>query len=250
MTQEGGTPPGFYDRIQQMINRGVDAAMRSGPLKNASISGGGVTIKGGFLKMLSAVTNGATTFFVGPISPALPDGSYQPSVIIRRNDGTVALLLWDPRPDLDGYNQYLGIYDRTGNAIFTDDTVSGLGIGRPYMPSVGYPVQPRHWPSTASGTWEPLYRARYAKQNPRLIVQAWGCTDTAGTTGEIRIMVDGVQLGATQAVSSGVVAEFVFGPTVMAGTFGQYLNVELQAQRTAGTGNVQTCFSLIEGRQS
>lgn len=244
------TPPGLLERILLEVDKRISAFARSGFLRNAVITQGGLTIKGGLLRMLSAVTGGTSTFYVGPVSPNLPDGSYQPSVIIRRNDGTVALLLWDPRPDLDGYNQFLGWYDRSGNAVITDDTQSGQGIGRPYLPGVGYPAQARHWPSGGAGGWEALYRVRHNKQQPRLAVQAWGSCDTAGTTGELRVMVDGVQLGATQSVTSGAVTEFVFGPTAVAGSFGQLLNVELQVQRTAGTGLVQTCFSLVEGRQS
>lgn len=244
------TPPGLIERIMQMVDERFAAFARSGFLRNATISAGGLTIKGGFLRMLSAITGGVTTFYVGPTSPALPDGSYQPTVIIRRNDGTVALLLWDPRPDLDGYNQFLGWYDRSGNAVMTDDTVSGQGLGRPYLPGVAYPSQARHWPSGGTTGWEPLYRVMHNKQQPRLFARAWGSCDTAGTTGQMRLMVDGNQLGATQNVNAAAVTEFAFGPAPVAGTFGQYLSVELQVQRTAGTGAVQACFGLVEGRQS
>lgn len=244
------TPPGLLERILLEVDRRIAAFARSGFLRNAVITQGGLTIKGGVLKMLSAVTGGTSTFYVGPVAPNLPDGSYQPTVIVRRNDGTVALLLWDPRPDLDGYNQFLGWYDRSGNAVMTDDTVSGQGLGRPYLPGVAYLSQARHWPAGGASGWEPLWRVMHNKQQPRLFARAWGTCDTAGTTGQLRLMVDGVQVGATQDVDAGAVREFLFGPVAVAGTFGQYLTVELQVQRTAGTGGVQACFGIVEGRQS
>lgn len=254
MTQEAGTPAGFWDRVEAAAERAVAKYIRAGLLNSSSISGGQGLRVGAGSKMVVQHPDGKTLLLVGIYDVNhtldLTDGSYQPTYMLRRQDGSMAMSLYDPLPGSGGYNQFLAWWDRTGHVIISDDTDSGQGLARPYLSGVGYPAQPRHWPSTASGSYEVLYRARYAKQHPRLCVQAWGTTDTAGTTGQMQVMVNGVQLGATQSLNSTSVTEFVFGPTAVDGTFGQYLNVELQAQRTAGTGNVQCCFSLVEGRQS
>lgn len=248
MTQEGAVPPDLWERVRKIAAEEVAKSYRSAPLKNSSISNGDLTIKGGAFRAQSPA--GVDTFYVGPYGPNDPDGNYQPGMIVKRNDGTAALVLWDPLPNSNGYRQFLGWYDRTNHAIITDDTDSGQGLARPYLSGVGYLAQPRYWPGTQSASYEVLWRARHPKQHPKLYVQAWGTCDTAGTTGELQVMVNGIQLGATQSLNSSTVQEFVFGPTNVLGDFGEYLNIELQVRRTAGTGYALCCFSMIEGRQS
>jgi hypothetical protein len=254
VTQEAGTPAGFWDRVEQIAERAVAKYVRAGLLNNASISGGpGLRVAGGS-KMIVQHPDGSTLMRAGIYDANhtidLADGSYQPVYMLRRQDGTLALSMYDPSPGSGGYNQFLAWWDRSGHIIISDDTDSGQGLARPYLPGVGYLAQARHWPGTTSTTFEPLYRVRHDKQHPRLYVQAWGTCDTAGGTGEIAVFVDGVQMGSTQSVAAGSVTEFVFGPTAVSGTFGAMLNVELQARMTGGSGQAQTCFSLVEGRQS
>lgn len=250
MTQEAGTPRDFWDRIQKMIEDAVAKLARSGMLRNASIAEGGLTIKGGFLRLMSAVVGGVETFYAGPITPALPDGSYQPGMIVRRNDGTVVLQLWDPIPSVGDYSQFLAWLDRQGNAIFTDDTDSGFGIARPHLAHSFYPSRVQDFPTTTSATFETIFRARVEKQQSNLFVQAWGATDTAGTTGEVQVTVNGTILGTVQTATSGVINGYNFGPAAVAGNFGDILNVEIQARRTAGTGNVQAGARLVSGWQT
>ena len=95
MPQEAAIPRGLWGRIEKLIDEKIAAFARSGPLRNASISGGaGLTIKdGGVLRLQAA--DGTATFYVGPIqSSPLPDGSPQPGMVMRRNDGSAALALY------------------------------------------------------------------------------------------------------------------------------------------------------------
>lgn len=249
MAQEAKVPAGFFKTVQKMIDDSIARYARSGPLRNAAISEGGLTIKdGGALRLSTA--DGVAAFYVGPVNPPLPDGSPQPGWIVRRNDGTAVLVLRDTRPDLDGYSQFLGWYDRTGQAIFTDDTTSGFGIARPHLAHAFYPSRYGDFLKTTNAAFETLWRARVEKQQPQLHVEAWGTTDTAGTTGEVRVMVNGVQLDATQTATSSVVNGYVFGSSPVAGSFGDILDVEIQARRTAGTGSVQVGAKFVSGWQS
>jgi hypothetical protein len=107
------------------------------------------------------------------------------------------------------------------------------------------------WPTTTSPTFETIYRAKMPKQHPKLYVRAWVINTVAGATGEIRVMVNGAQLGTTQGTISGTVTESVFGPAAVAGAHMADLSVEIQARLASGTGAVQVGVSRgAEGSQT
>ncbi|MDP5182185.1 hypothetical protein QOZ88_06010 [Blastococcus sp. BMG 814] len=251
MAQEAAVPLSTVKELARQIAREEVAKFaRSGFLRNASISGGdGLTIKdGGALRLETAA--GVESFYVGPVQPDLPDGSPQPGMIVRRNDGTIALHLYDPIPSAEDYNQFLAWRDRAGNVVISDDTDSGQGLARPYLAGAFYPARVQDFLKTTNPAFETIWRERRQKQHPKLYVEAWGATDTSGTTGEVRVMVNGVQLGATQSATAGVVTQYLFGPAAIDGGFGANLSVEIQARRSAGTGNVQVGAAWVDGRQS
>lgn len=135
MTQEAAVPATFYDAVRRMVREEISAYARSGSSRNSSITGGRFTIKGGALVVEHA--DGSTSSYWGPITPALPDGTYQPGFIVRREDGTLAAALYDPTPDPstpDGFQQFLALYDRAEEIVVSDDTDSGQGLARPYVP--------------------------------------------------------------------------------------------------------------------
>jgi hypothetical protein len=244
-------PPDLWQRIEQLIDRRVADAYRSGALRNATISdGGNLTVTGGAVKVLSP--DGATSAYWGPVAPTLPDGTYQPGWIMYREDGTLAAAMYDPNPDPGGpgdYKQFLALYDRGGSVINSDDTASGQGLARPYLAYPFYRARYADWIGTTSATFETLFRARIPKQHPRLYVRAWASNDTGGATGELRVLVNGVQVGTTQATGF-VVAEQVIGPAAVAGAHMDTLVVELQARLATGTGAVRVEPSRLEGWQS
>jgi hypothetical protein len=253
MGAEAATPPGFWDRVRQIAADEVAKLLRSGLLRNASISEGGLTIKGGFLRLLSAVTGGFDTFYLGPVDPPRADGSPQQGWVVRRADGTIVLQLYDAFPTDSGgaLNQALDWRDRGGNIVLADDTDSGQGIARPYVSGAFYRARNVDWPTTTSPTFETIYRAKMPKQHPKLYVRAWGINTVAGATGEIRVMVNGAQLGTTQGTISGTVTESVFGPAAVAGAHMADLSVEIQARLASGTGAVQVGVSRgAEGSQT
>lgn len=252
MGVDAATPPGLMERIRMIVAEEIGKFMRSGFLRNASISDGGLTIKGGFFRLLSKATGGATLFYLGPIGDVLGDGERQQFWQVRRADGSPVLMLWDAFPDPDGtLNQALSWMDRAGNVVFADDTDSGQGIARPWVPGGWQLARALDWPPVTSTGYDTVYRAKMPKQHPQLRTAVWGWADTPGTTGEVRVMVNGTQLGPTVTVGNSGVGETVFGPSPVAGAHMGELVVEVQARRTAGTGGIRCCPSTPpEGRQT
>lgn len=251
MTQEGATPPGFWKRIEQMIDERVAKAMRSAPNRNSSLSGGGkFTIRGGALVVEH--DSGALSSYIGGVNPALPDGSSQPGFILYREDGSLAAALYDPDPDPDGpgdYKQFFAIYDRGGRIIMSDDTTSGEGLARPYIPGAFYRDRYADWVTTTSGAFETLFTAVIYKQHPQLYVSAYASNDTTGATGELRVTVNGVEWG-TVATTGFSIAQYGFGPTPVDGDHMTPLLVRIQARLTSGAGGVRVEPRAAIGMQS
>lgn len=244
MTQEAATPAGFWDRVEQVAEKAVNKYIRAGLLNSASISSGGLTIKGGFLRMLSAATGGVETFYVGPVSPNLPDGSYQPGMIVRRNDGTIALQLYDPIPSAGDYNQFLAWRDRVGNIVVSDDTDSGTGLARPYVPIGMQRANMAEMPKTASASFVDLELGDFYRQHPKAIALVNAGCDASGTTGEVQVLVDDQPVGSPISLAFAVGVNVV-GPFAVPGTHMSSHRIKVQARRTAGTGNVCASTSVL-----
>lgn len=243
------TPPGLWERIDQKIDAAVAKLLKSGLLRNASISGGGLTIKGGFLKLQAP---GATndTVFVGGVTPNAPDGSLQPGFVLRRNDGTVAFILRDGSPLTDGYFQHWTWYDRAGNVVVSEDATSGQGLATPYLPIPLYPgLSVAGLPAaTMSSSFTALWVARAPKQQPRLAL-GFLASAPAGTTAEVRLMVGSTQVGSTVTVTGGTLTD----TTIIGAVTGAHMSemrVNLEARMASGLGAVQVFPVRCEGRQS
>lgn len=252
MAQEAAVPAGFWARVQKMIDDSIARYARSGPLRNASITGGaGLTVGAGG-KLVVQHPDGRDLMLMGEYDSSnvynMPDGSRQPMALIWRSDGSLALGMFDPTP-ANGLQQFLALYDRGGNIIVSDDTNSGQGLARPYVPGVFYPARYGDWLSTTSSTFETVWRCRMPKQQPQLYVRAWATNDTSGATGQVQVMVNSVQLGSTVSTSFAQ-TEYVFGPLPVTGKHMDTLVVELNARVATGTGGVRVGAARLEGQQS
>ena len=247
------TPPGLWERIRQMIRDEVGVLLRSGLLRNASISEGGLTIKGGFLRLLATIAGGSVElFYVGPVSPDKADGSPQQGWRVRRADGTVVLELFDAFPtDAGGaLNQALNWRDRSQHVTFADDTNSGQGMARPWL-SGGF-ARTRYTDfsiSTTSSTFETLWDTYITHQQPRLTVMYRASMDTSGATGETRLLLNGNPIGAVGSESFSVVTRTV-GPVVAPGDHMEVVHLEIQARCTSASGAVRVEPILWRGEQS
>jgi hypothetical protein len=240
MTQEAATPPGFWERVEQIAERAVQRFARSGFLRNASITGGGLTLRGGFFRMRNAAGT-SNAFYVGPVTPAQPDGTKQPGWLVYRADGTLVLAMFDAFPEdgPEGVNQALNWYDRSGGIVLADDTDSGQGLARPYVPIPLTRARYTDMVAVTDGAFVDVFDSGYFyKVNARARVDVRCTTDASDTTGELRVLVDGVQVGTTQTVDFLVTMKNI-GPFVIPGdAYSQHV-VKVQARRTTGTGAVR-----------
>jgi hypothetical protein len=87
------------------------------------------------------------------------------------------------------------------------------------------------------------------KQHPRLSVATLSSMDTSGSTGEIRVLVNGTQIGTTQTIGF-VQTTSLIGPAAVSGTHMQTLTVEIQGRLASGTGSLKVEPLHCIGRQS
>lgn len=257
MTQEAGVPAGFWERVEQIAERAVAKYARSGALRNASITGGGgltiggggdLTVAGGrFRAKYSATLGGGDAVYVGDMYSSV-DGAYLGTgLLVQAPDGTdLAMFRYD---EVFGRTRW-DLYDSGNRIIVGNDASSGQGLARPYLPASFYRTQFAHFDvSTTSATFQTLWEAQIHKQLPRLEVGARATMDTAATTGELRVLVNGVAFGATFAQSF-LVQPNIFGPATVAGAHMDVLTVEIQGRVTSGSGALRVEPQYLVGRQS
>lgn len=152
---------------------------------------------------------------------------------ILRDNGTYVL-----RTFSTAGQQAWALHDNTNNVIAGDDGVSGQGLARP---ALAWPTRRTRFdtlPSSDSGSFETVVDTGYVyKQHPLAYAQIVHCSSVSGTTGEVRLMLDGVQVGTTQTVS--FAQTFVtIGPFAISGTHMSQHRLTLDCRRTAGAGRV------------
>jgi hypothetical protein len=217
------------------LRRRIASLETAAPLRNASISDGGqLVIKG---------RAGQTLVLLGRSDDETlnaPDGQAQMLLQVFRTDGTKAFAMWDPAPAVDGFNQFVAMYDRAGNNIFSDDTTSGVGLAKPYLPVpfYDYPAVPTQ--TTTSATFTTLQRAAaHVKQHPRIQVGLLILT-SADTTGEVRLWdsTNNVRIGSTLTIAANTFGANNIGPDYLLGAHMDTLDLDIQARRTGGTGTI------------
>lgn len=242
-------------RLRQALSR---AATRP----QASISSGGVDITNdGALRILGSggltliSGDGVETFSARGWGGAYqePDGEPQPMILMNRADGSLAFLLGDPLPGVDGYQQFWALYDRTGSIIFGDDTTSGRGLARPYMSFNVLDENGTDYVTLTSTTsFATAHTIAGFIQNPRMMVPVTA-TATAGGPGEIQIIhtaTGTVVAGPTSIpVSSSISPFYNFLVPDAAGLFTHQF-FEVQTRRVSGTGNIQSRVWSAHGMQS
>lgn len=245
MAQEAKVPATFWATVQKKIDDSISKFARSGFLRNASISDGGLTIKGGFLRLLDKVL-GVELFYVGPVTPNKADGTPQQGWVVRRADGTTVLALFDAFPtDAGGQlQQALNWLDRSEVVAVADDTNSGQGLARPYVPIPLTRSRYTDMVAVTDATFVDVFdSAPFYKVNARALATIRCTTDDSATMGEVRVLVDQVQVGDTVSVGFAVAINTV-GAFVVPGDAYSLHQVKVQARRTAGTGAVRLDSSV------
>lgn len=247
MTQEAAVPQDLIAKLQGMWRQDIANANRAASLRNASISSGGtLSITGGAFILEDEA--GHKLFYVGPYGPPNTDGTAQQGWSVERADGTIVLALWDAVPSGGVLNQALSWYDRTGHTVVSDDTDSGEGLGRPWIPLPNpQTVDSTKWPSTTSSSYVEIASSAVELQQPKIMWDA-----TANGTGSVQLLLKGSG-GSTLASSQ------VWSPnggsfswsdviTLPAGYYGQKVTASVQAKATSGT--VACITRGLYGRQT
>lgn len=233
MTQEAATPPGYNEQIRRMIREELARLMYSGQSRNMSIGeDGALTIKGGQLRAEYPASEGGE---LGAYFGALfQDGLYVGTgFLIQAPDGSDLL---GARSDAASGIARTMMRDANENVVAgTTFTGDGQGLYRPYIGHGFYRQRYADWTvSTTSGSFEGLWKAEVHKQHPVLSVATQSSMDTAGTTGELRVLVNGVQVGATQSIGFALTVSAITG--AVAGAHMDLMTVEIQGRRTSASG--------------
>lgn len=211
-------------------------------LEQATVGAGGVRIVNGGRHAMDT-SSGVRMVDIGAIEDDRfdhGDGSAQQAMWFRREDGS---LIFSCFSGIGGTTpQAWSWRDRTENQVVADDTVSGMGLARPYLPVALMPAFDGgwdYWPRTSATSMTELWRGVVYKQQPRLVVVAEASMDTSGATGYIELRINGVAQGSPSSVSFSANA-YTLGPFDLS-KFGhmQQITVSLMGRRNTGTGAIR-----------
>ncbi len=247
------TPDGVEALAKRIkdLERRLDAIQSSTPARNTTISGGnGLTIKDG--GRFTIVDPGGTViaeFGALPQFPPRAPGQPQVGWILRRDNGEWAGYCLT---NVDGGVQSWNWTDRGGNVVLADDAFSGVGLARPYIP---IPVWPNSLDATAaqtttSATYVDLWRGVFHRQHPKLRVSITHDASVSGTTGNVRVLVDGTAIGGTLTSGFTPLAATNDADITASGSHETEHTLTVQARRTAGTGTVRVLVHGLWGVQS
>lgn len=218
-------------------------------LENSFIGRGGITIgDDGALNVKDSDGHVVAVIGALPAEFNRADGSRQPGLAFYREDGTLAGFLGDLNPIVPPYKQAWQILDRAGNIIMADDTNSGQGIAKPTVGGGCFfnDTNVTRWPQTTNAGFTTIADTYIFMENPRV---QWDIQYTAdsGTTGELRLLCNGAQVGGTQTVGTAFSLWSTFTVALPGVNVGDYPYLALQARRTSGPGNVYAIVQRFQG---
>lgn len=126
------------------------------------------------------------------------------------------------------------IRDPAGNIIFTASTVTGIGLGKPYLPVTFTAYDSTQWTGTTGGATI-LATATFYKQHSHIVVPVWTIGTVPGTTGTIQLQIGGTPVGTPVALTD-TVALTTLGPAQLPGAHLDQVSVNVLAGRTGGAG--------------
>ncbi|WP_406296188.1 hypothetical protein OG948_12325 [Embleya sp. NBC_00888] len=224
-------PQDLLDRLRTLENQVRELAGRANirPAMNKVFNGDFTIGEGGRLMVGSQGPD--PILWSGWIVPRHPDGSPQRGTFLAREKGGVALALFTGGDS----PQDLVLFDTRGYHVVK---TTEAGLGRPYLPvpmKASFPGGWDRWPFVSGTTQKTLVTGLFYKQQPQISVAAQASTDTDGTFGEIRVLLDGVAQGSAQPVKF-YADEYRFGPFDLPGGHMSEVRVELVGRMTGSTG--------------
>ncbi|MFB7672954.1 hypothetical protein ACFC26_16250 [Kitasatospora purpeofusca] len=201
--------PGDLSEVLKAMDRRLRATEGRAQIRPAMdqiLAGSVVVGEGG--RLFVQTPDGVTMLYVGDIDPPHPDASRQTGLVVRREDGTAAMSVWDGA----GGDQAVILWDRGGRVIVSEDRATGQGLSRPFIGGPGWfgaTEQPEF--TTDSTAWTTLMITPWVKQQPKL--WAWyliQCSD-ATTSGEVQL-TDNAGTAISPVITAGAGA-FFYGST-------------------------------------
>lgn len=111
------------------LKRRIDEMERK-TLYSASIGEGGLTVKGGYIRLVDDA--GQERLFIGPSSFSMPPGQTQPVFWVRDSSGALRMGMFDN--DVSGYEPTFWVFDDSGHVAFTTDKNGGVAEPWLYVP--------------------------------------------------------------------------------------------------------------------
>lgn len=247
-----GTPNYPKDMASEwnQLKRDVKNAFTSSNLRTgmAKIGAKAIEITGSLMlnagaTLVSRYDNGVSALRVGPaVYNGLPVGQ----VIVKRFDGSTAMQVFGGQ----GVAGFFSIHDKDGNILFSDDSASGQGIGRPWLPYTWQRYYHLTSPvdlstSTSFATHHVIFGQQ---QHPR--IQIMGYVQCNGSDlAEVRLYSNGGTLiDTTGTVGTGWV--YLEGPHEDY-EFAKEFSYNIDVRRVSGT-STGVGFTIVkaEGRQT
>jgi hypothetical protein len=163
------------------------------------------------------------------------------SIQVLSADGTTVRLWISADP------QGLLVRDAAGNTLILEDP-AGQGLARPYFDVPMYPAKSGNMLTTTSAAYEILWRGYADTRNPRLAASGWILAG-AGSTGNLRVKVNGTQIGST-VVATTSLAQWTVGPIAHGAAINTDMTVDIEAQLTGGSGPITVGIHHVRGEQN
>lgn len=195
----------------EALERDLQQARAARRLEAATIGRGGITVKGGAIVLQDSSGHEIARMGIREDLLPGPDGP-QPGFILRRSDGSVAFTLDDPNGG-SPLQQMLKMHDAQGHVIFEENYVDGWGLMKPTLP---VNIQPfgdfSQWPWNNSASFVPVWTCQVPVWNPVLEIggAAIMATGAAGSTGQLRLTLNGAQQGSTFSTNTSAQTNFTW----------------------------------------
>jgi hypothetical protein len=166
----------------------------------------------------------------------ISDGQTVSGIVMYRPNGSLAFWCWGNQEG-DGY---WSLWDRAGRIVISDDSRSGWGLARPYIPYNAIPTRlffngmETTTATVPTALWTINGRVQHARIHVNAVVQS-----DAGTTGQIRLRDpgSGAIIAPAQAIPANANTFMSFTGPVPDG-WDATAKYDLEAWRTAGTGAI------------
>lgn len=215
-------------------------------LESATIGRGGITVRGGAIRAVDE--NGTVVAVLGDLAEVSGEG--QQGFWLGRPGPSPSQAISVFGTGEGGDGGFVGVWDRAGTYIITDDAESGAGLARPYLVStMGELTVP---PTTTSGSFVDMAIGTAALHHPVLYATVLVYSSAGGTTGEARLAINGAGDGPTISIAASEFAVRDIGPFEITTRplYEELVGISAQARRTAGAGQIGIRVLSLLGLES